>query len=409
METNRHYDQLLGLDKDWSVTDVKLDITGRRLDIYVSYVGTMAKCPSCDTLCSLYDHAPERSWRHLDTMQFLTTIHAGIPRIACGEHKVRTINVPWAGKHSRFTLLFEAFAIKVPEGSRSISDACKILRPGWQQTQSIMRSAVERGLAKRDAEEIPWIGIDEKSFKKGRHYISVVNDIEGRRILEVEERRDYAAAVRLLEKGLTPFQREMVCGVAIDMSKSFMNAAGELLPNADIVFDKFHIAKHLSEALDQVRRSEHRKLLEKGDKRLSKTKYLWLKGLESPSPESPARLEDSRRKSLNVAKAWHIKNLFDAFWDRRDKNFANMFFNVRYKEAIAARLKPITKVAEMLKKHLANILTYFDCYITNAISEGFNSKIQSIKANARGFRNFENYRTAILFFCGKLDLYPLNI
>ena len=171
----------------------------------------------------------------------------------------------------------------------------------------------------------------------------------------------------------------------------------------------YHIAKHLFEALDQVRRFEHKKLLKKGDKRLIKTKYLWLRGLENLSPESLAQLEDLKKKSLDVAKAWHIKNLFDSFWDRRDKHFANMFFNFWYKEAIAAKLKPITKVAGMLKKHLANILTYFDCYITNAISEGFNSKIQSIKANARGFRNFENYRTAILFFCGKLDLYPLKI
>jgi transposase len=100
----------------------------------------------------------------------------------------------------------------------------------------------------------------------------------------------------------------------------------------------------------------------------------------------------------------NIKELFRHFWTRRDAVFVRSFFERWYKEAFETELPEIRKVARMIKKHLENILTYFECFITNAASEGLNSKIQVSKANARGFRNFENFRVSILFFCGKLDL-----
>ena len=128
--------------------------------------------------------------------------------------------------------------------------------------------------------------------------------------------------------------------------------------------------------------------------------------MEYLSDESLAELEFLKMTEFNVAHAWSLKELFRHFWTRRDRTFARSYFDFWYLEAVKSGLKAIQKVARMLKKHLPNILTYFECYITNAVSEGINSKIQTIKANARGFRNFENYRTSILFFCGKLDLAP---
>ncbi len=409
MKITEHYKQLLGLTSDWVVEFVKLDLGGRRVDIHLKHRGGKVLCTKCGNECSLYDHAPPRQWRHLDTMQFTTMIHARVPRSNCTEHGVLNTDVPWAGSHSRFTLLFESFAVSVLLHSRSVTDASIILNLGWEQAHTIMKNAVARGLARRDADEVSWIGLDEKSFRKGHNYISVMSDLEGKRVLDVVEGRSYDAANELIGKALNPFQQEMVCGVAMDMSAPFKKAVHEKLVNADIVHDKFHIAAHLSDAVDKVRRSEHAKLLKKGDKRLSKTKYLWLKKFEHLSPEAQQQFEDLRKQSLNVSKAWYIKDMFEGFWNRRDKNFADSYFQYWFKEAKAVRLTPITKVADMLKKHLPNILTYFDSYITNAVSEGFNSKIQSIKANARGFRNFENYRTSILFFCGRLNLYPLKI
>ena len=404
--TSNHYAQLLGLNPPWKVIDVHLNIQKLRVDIHVSYDGDHGCCPECGVECKVYDQSTERSWRHLDTMQFGTYLRSKSPRIKCQEHGVKTVSLPWAAKHSGFTLLFEAFAIRVLQASRSTQDAGRLLGVNWHQLQNIMDRAVERGLARRDSEEITWIGMDEKSFRKGHNYISVINDLENRRVLEVVEGREGDAANRLIIKALDEKQREMVCGVCIDMSAPYIKAIREHLPHADIVHDKFHISQHLGNAVDKTRRIEHAKLQKQGDQSLTNTKYAWLRGMENLSDEALARLKMIGRAELDVSKAWYLKELFKHFWSRRDRNYATRYFEFWTNEVKSSGVVEMKKVARMLKKHFHNILTYFDCYITNAFSEGINSKIQALKANARGFRNFQNYRTRILFFCGKLALSP---
>jgi len=404
--TKEHYAGLLGLESPWEVTRVKLSVEKTRVDIFVEYGMSTGRCPECGQICRVYDRSPERTWRHLDIMQFGTYLHCEPPRTECEEHGIKTLRLPWAGRHSRFTLSFEAFAINVVLASRSLKDAGDLLGLGWHPLHSIMKRAVERGLERRGNKDIAWIGMDEKSFRKGHHYISLLNDLEEVRVLDVVEGREGDAADKLIIKALDEGQREMVCAVAIDMSAPFINAIRSHLPNADIVHDKFHIAKHLNEAVDKTRRKEHRKLLKQKDARLTGTKYAWLKGMEHLSDEAFKQINSLAKAELGVAKAWYIKELFRHFWTRRDALFARSFFEHWYKKAFDTGLPEIQKVARMLNKHLENILSYFDSYITNAASEGLNSKIQTIKANARGFRNFENYRISILFFCGKLELSP---
>ena len=407
MDINQHYSLLLGLGADWKVSRVAINVPALRVDIFVEFCGQSARCPKCGAPCRLHDHAPERTWRHLDAMQFSTTIHCALPRVKCGRHGALTLAAPWAGPRSRFTRLFEAFAISVIRACRSVEDARKLLRLGWGQVRDIMAAAVERGLGRRGDGEVAWIGLDEKSFGKGQKYVSVMADIEGGRILDVAEGRSEESALALIAGGLGKAQREMVCGVAMDMSAPFEKAVRRELPDADIVFDRFHVSKLLSDAVDSVRRSECARLRKENDRRLANTRYLWLKGLEHLSPEASAELRGLLRQSLRTAAAWGVKELFGGFWTRRGKEYAETFFRLWHREALATKLAPVVKAAQTLARRLGNLLTYYDCYITNAVTEGFNSKIQSIKANARGFRNFQNYRIAILFHCGKLDLQPL--
>lgn len=405
-ETENHYNRLLGLSTPWSVTRVNLSTKSKRIDIFVDYKASSGPCPECGADCPLHDHSPSRVWRHLDTMQFATYLNCEPPRVCCSEHGTKTLQLPWAQKHSRFTVLFETFAIKVTEASRSVQEATTLLGIGWHQLQAIMTRAVERGLQRRGKEEIAWLGMDEKSFRKGHNYISVVNDLEGGRVLDVAEGRNGTVADELLQKALDKHQREMVCAVAVDMSAPYIGSIRRQLPNADIVHDKFHISQHLNDPVDKTRRKEHRKLAKQSDQRLKGTKFLWLRGMEHLSDEAFEQLQGLANAELEVSKAWHLKELFRHFWTRRDGSFARAFFENWYKQALQTGLSEVNKVARMLKNHLENILTYFESYITNATSEGINSKIQSLKANARGFRSFQNYRTTILFFCGKLNLLP---
>ena len=217
-------------------------------------------------------------------MQFETVIVARIPRTNCPDCGVLNIHIPWASPHGRFTLLFQAFAIRLLQASSSIEKARKLLGLSWNAVQSIMNVAVERGLAQRDLDQIPYVGIDEKNFGKGHDYVSIMTDIDGGRVLEVVPGRTREAADSLW-KTLSEKQKAQVQAVAMDMWAAFINSAESHVPEADIVHDRFHIAKHLGEAIDQVRRAEHKALKKEGDEWLTGSRYLWLSREENLSEE----------------------------------------------------------------------------------------------------------------------------
>jgi len=260
-----------------------------------------------------------------------------------------------------------------------------------------------RGLEKRSVEKVHHVGVDEKSFGSGHDYVSIMTDIDDSRVLEVVEERTTESADKLWE-AMPPAQRKAVRAVAMDMWKPFIKSARKYVPEAEIVHDKFHIAKYLNKAVDQVRRRENRTLRESADTRLTGTKQLWLYAKKNLSRIRLKEIKRLQADDLKTARAWELKENFRWFWRYVYSTSAEGFFDHWYDRVIESGIKPMIKVAGMLERHLPEILSYFRHRITNATSEGYNSKIQSIKSAARGFRAFENYRTRILFYCGKLDL-----
>jgi transposase len=403
-----HYGQLLGLDASWEASEVDLDLSGMRVEIRLAHRGGPVVCPECGTACSIADHAPERSWRHLDTMQFETVLRAATPRANCSQCGVKTIAVPWAGKHSRFTLLFEAFAVRVLQAASNVKRAADLLGLDWNGVQRIMEHAVQRGLARRSTDEVRQVGVDEKSFGRGHDYVSVLTDLSGARVLEVSPGRDQAGADALWQ-ALPEAQAAQIEAAAVDMWPAYATAVATHAPQAEIVHDRFHVSKHLNEAVDQVRRQEHKILKKQGDERLTGSKQWWLYNPENLHDDQWLKFEPLKDQELKTSRAWAIKEQFRWFWEYRYAGNAKKFFARWYGWAARSRLPAIVKVAKTLRRHLPNLLTYFRHRITNAMSEGFNSKIQALKSAARGFRAFDNFRTRILFHCGKLDLRPVII
>ena len=400
-----HYAVLLGLAESWRVVDVDLDLNGLRVCIELESTGRPYVCSECGVECPLKDHAPQRQWRPLDTMQFETVLVARVPRTNCPQCGVKTCQVPWSEPHGRFTVMFEAFAIRVLQAAGSVEQARQLLGLNWESAQRIMDRAVERGLFHRKLDDIKHVGMDEKSFGKGHDYVSVMVDIDGSRVLEVAAGHDEQSADELW-KTLSEEQKGGVEAVAMDMWQAFENSAVSNVPNAEIVHDRFHISKHLNEAVDKVRRQEHKALMKEGDETLKGSKQLWLYNPENISDEQWAQFEALKNMELKSSRAWAIREQFRWFWEYRYAGCAKKFFGLWYQWASRCQLDPVKKVAKMLKKRLNNILTWFRHPISNGPAEGFNSRIQSLKSAARGFRNFLNYRTRILFFCGKLDLRP---
>jgi transposase len=412
MQDAKLFEQMLGLKEPWRVKDVALDLKGQKVVVEVE-VSAGNQWGEDGVLLPVHGWE-EREWRHLDTMQFETIIRARVPRVRRQKFDERgeaigwsteMVAVPWASPRSRWTLLFEAWSLRVLEASESVHSACLLLRLHWESAHAIMQRGVERGLERRDLEEVSLVGVDEKSFGRGHDYATVCNDLNKGRVLEVVPERTTEAARTALQC-LGEQQARKVKAACLDMSPAFEKALILELPWAARVFDRFHISKLLGEAVDKVRRAEHKALTQQDDETLKGSRYDWLYDPANLSEERLGRLQNLLEADLRTGKAYGYRINFYEFWNCGDRDEGRMFFNTWYQSAIRSRLAPIKTIARTLKSHLEGLLNYFRYRITNAMSEGLNSAIQKIKATARGFRNFRNFRTRILFFLGQLDLYP---
>lgn len=408
MQEKEFYQQILGLNSPWYVSEVKLDMAHQQVDVFVAHPeGTRFCCPDCGKELSCYDHAPPRAWRHLDTMQFKTMLHAAVPRVHCPEHGVKQVHVSWAEPTSRFTLLFERFAIDLLIATQNIEGARRLLKIGWEQAFNILQRAVERGQRRKAELPIPRIGIDEKSFAKGQSYVTLLYDLDRSTVEAISEGCDAAAADACFSQ-LSPRQLSSVKSIAMDMSAAMVKSAKANIPLAEekIVHDRFHVMKMANEAVDQVRRQEHRELQKANDSRLSGTKFIWLKGQENLTTSQQAKLDQVFAMHLKTGKAWAFKEMLRELWDHNTAAEATVYFNDWYRRVIHTQLEPLKKVARAIKERLANVVSYCTHQITNAVAEGINSKIQAIKRRVGGYRNNENFKTAIYFYCGGLSLYP---
>jgi transposase len=409
MKDTQLYERLLGLSKPWSVREVELDLAGNRVTVHVQCdPGTVWGDPQTGQDRAHVHGWVDREWRHLDTCQLETRIVAKVPRLKYKSGKVEEAVVPWAERFSRITLMMEVFVVRLLQAAGNVSRVAALLKLDWHTVNAVIVKAVERGMARREQEPLRNLGIDEKSIASGHNYASVLTDIDRSRVLEVERGNKLEDAWRLLST-LSDEQRAGVRAVAMDMWPGYMSAAMGKLRNAAIVHDKFHVSKYLNEAVDQVRRAEHKRLLARGTSPLTGTKYQWLRSMPDKRCAEAVALRELHRANLKTSRAWALKESFAAFWNYRNRKAAERFLRAWTARAMRSRLVPLRRLVQTLRRHSDGLLNYGVHRITNAAAEGFNSIIQNIKSNARGFRNFEHFRARILFFCGKLDLLPVSM
>lgn len=407
MQDHELYRRILGIEAPWQVERVELKLQQGEVHVYLTHQNQPEwACSECGALGPLYDHQPEREWRHLDTCQYQTILHAAPPRVECPEHGVRVAKLPWAEPGSRFTALFEALAITWLKHA-SQKAVGEQLQLSWDEIHGILERAVKRGLARRQAEQIPELGIDEKAFRKGHKYLTLVNDLKNNRVLYVAEDREQRSLDGFWST-ITAEQRDSIEAVALDMWDPYVASIQDHLPEAEekMVFDKFHIAQHLGEAVDRVRRREHKTLKAEGDERLTGTKYDWLRNPATMEGQQRREFAELRNSELKTARAWALKETAMSLYNYVYEKPARKHFQWWYNWAVRSRLQPIKDVARMLKRRFENIITYVRHRITNAASESLNAKIQWVKYTARGFRNKQNFINAIYFHCGGLDLAP---
>ncbi len=404
MRDKQLYQQILGIQLPWRVETVDVSVESGEVKVQVqAKAGTRHRCPHCGKRCAGYDRRV-RQWRHLDTCQLKTIIEAEVPRVRCDEHGVVMVTVPWAEPGSGFTALFEALVIDWLKEA-SIAAVARQLKLSWNAIDGVMQRAVTRGLKRRKHTPAQHIGVDETAFRKGHDYVTIVSS--GAKVLHVADDRKQASLDGYYAD-LTDAERVAIESVSMDMWPAYINATLAALPDArsKIAFDKFHVAKYLGDAVDKVRRAEHKALRTQGRNDLVRSKYAWLRNPSNMSREQWRRFKVLRESALKTARAWAIKELGMSLWNYVSRTWARKGWERWLAWAVRSQLEPVKKVAKTIKAHLWGILNAIILEANNGGAESINSRIKMIKVRSRGFRNKARFRNAIYFYLGGLNLYP---
>jgi transposase len=406
MDDKDRFGRLLGVKSPWRVNLVEQDEAALTLTIHLRLDdGARLRCPHCGKPCPRYD-SRRRSWRHLDTMQFSTIVEADVPRVQCAEHGVLLVKVPWAEDSSRYTALFER---RVIDWLRDASTAAvaRNLKIGWNSVDGIMQRAVVRGLERRASIPPEHLSIDETSFQRRHEYVTVVTEQTTGAVLYVADNRTRESLAGFFEP-LSAEERAGIESVSMDMWPAYISTVTEFVPEAHlkICFDKFHVAQHLGNGVDLVRRAEHKRLSVTGDDRLKGTRYRWLEQPRNMATKHLPSFRELRDSALATAAAWAVKEYAMCLWSYLSRTWAEKAWRTWIAWAKRKEIAPMTKVAEMIEKHLWGIINAIVLKRTNAHAESANARIQKVKSRACGFRNRDRFRTAIMFHCGQLDLYP---
>ena len=410
MNSQQIFALALGLEKPWTIENLSLkkgekDIFGQ-LDIYINFErGAKFKDENGD-LNPVYDTSEHR-WQHLNFFQHECFIHARVPRTINGNNEIKTVQVPWARPGSGFTLLFEAFSMLLIESEMTVSKASKVMRVVPNRIWRVFNYWISKAVSTDVLTDVKQIGIDETSTKKGHNYVTIFADLDTSRSIHVtpgkdaETISDFVAALENKKGNI-----DNINTISMDMSPAFISGAVTHLPNAQIVFDKFHLVKMLNESLDEVRKLER-----KGNDMLKGHKYTILRAYK--------RLKDNKKEDLHMllesypklGESYRFRELFNDMWQIKDPQESKGYLLFWCDLVMESGIAPFKKFVNTVKAHWSGIAAYFDKKVTNGVLEGINNKVQLAKRRARGYRNIQNFINMIYFLTSKLKFdypqYPL--
>lgn len=380
---------MAGIEEPWILERVEVD-EEKNLHMYVKYKrGNKFKCIKCSELCSVYDTV-EKTWRHLNCFEHKTFIHCRVPRIQCEKHGVHLVDVPWASKNSGFTLLFEEFVMQLAK-KMSILSISKLVDESNGRLWRIVHRYANEYIENLELSAVTKIGLDETS-RKGHEYITVFIDLDTSRIIYIAEGKK-ASTIKEFKDFFEKHKGkiENVTDITCDMNMGFTTEIKRTFKKAKITYDKFHVVKVINEALDKVRKTEVSE-----QPQLKKTKYLWLKNKTNLNTEQELKLQKMSKMNLKTGRAYRLKIAFQDIYNMNySKDIAELEFKEWIQWAVRSKLEEFKKAAKTIGNKLEGIINYFENRLTNAVLEGTNSMIQSIKSRARGYKKMENFKAMI--------------
>jgi transposase len=386
-------------------TVTKAEETERYMIVHIDRLGRrLLRCGVCRQRCrKVHSVRKAREWRDLSMRKLPLRLRYRPRRVECPRCGLRVEDFPWAEPWARVTT---ALSNAVARLARELSWQGTARQYGlnWKSVATIVKRAVQYGLRHRKRPPAHVIGIDEVSRRKGQVYLTVVYDLERRVLLWVGDQRTEEAVRVFFTEEMGPRRCRTLQVVCMDMWAAYANLVREHAPNAQILFDRFHIVKHLNEAVDAVRRDLWRRLTAKERTTFKGTRWLLLKNPWNLTGDQKERLSTLVQWNTPLVRAWYLKEAFQLFWTYKQPWRAKQHLTKWINSAMRSKLEPFQKFAQMLRSHLGGILPWTKIRVSNGAVEGMNNKIKSISHRSFGFRTAENFIAAIYHCCAKLPL-----
>lgn len=351
---------------------------------------------------TIHDVRPERHWQDL-TMRGVSMVLCYAPRrVNCPRCGVHVEAYRWAEPWARVTRALAGCVITLAQ-RESWQETARVYGLNWKSVATLVRRAVDYGLAQRRRQPLHWIGIDEVSRKKGHRYLTVVYDLERRVLVWVGEDR----TENTLAKFFTDLGRRRcttVQAVCMDMWAAYAKAVATHLPRAQVLFDRFHVVQHLNRAVDEVRRAEMRRLGRRERVYFKRIRFLLLKSPWNLTGQERDRLSTLVRWNARIVRAYYLKEAFQQLWLIADPTAAELHLRQWMRAAKRSRLQAFKLFVQLLESHLEGILAWTRLRLSNGALEGMNNKIKLISHRSFGFRSTRNYIAAIYHCCAKLPL-----
>jgi len=434
MITQELFQMALNVTAPWFVKDLTFNSDTKKLDIYIDFTkGSTFSYENIETKTKIkketidgkeieikeeieiaretfnnlkaYDTV-NKTWRHLNFFEHECYIHARVPRVKLPNEKTKLIKTPWEGISNGFTLLFEALLMQLCM-AMPVNKVASLVKVSDDKLWTMIDRYVSKTRVHENFENIKSIGLDETSRAKGHDYITLFVDLEKRRTTFITQGKDNTTVDRFKEDlEAHNGKADNIKEVSVDMSPAFKKGIDNNFPDACIVYDKFHIIKHLNDAVNKVRITE---TIE--EKILKGTRYVFLKNEENLTKKQKELLKECTMSNMNLktVRAYNIRKAFQDIYTAQSQDEFVTYLNKWYYWATHSQLDPIKEVATMIKKHWDGIVSWYTNQINNGILEGLNSVIQAAKSKARGYKTFKNYKNIVYLITGKLDFSLINV
>lgn len=359
-------------------------------------------CSRCGTRSPVRDRLSARTWRHVPLWNIPVFIRYRPARVKCTGCGIKVEQIPWSnGKSS----LSRPLSLAMATWSRVLpmDVVSRLFHVSWTAVYSAVKQVVTFGLECRNKATTIIIGIDEISRKKGHVYHTQIYDLIKKKLLASFEDRSYESLKSFFEYWGTDNLRN-IRGICCDMWAPYIRAVKEYLPHAKIVFDKFHIVRHLLNAVNEVRKQEAASLEKTNPDLLKRTRYIWLKNPWNLTDKQKQRLSYLEKLNLKINRAYLLKENFRELWTYRQRDEAKQFLDHWFWWATHSRIEPMRKFAWLVRDHEEGILSYCDFPIHNGAVESLNNTAKVISHNARGYRLSKTFSTIMMHRMGQLEM-----